>query len=138
MQVGSFRNALFASVAAFGLSFAAPTHASAQVSFGVNIGPAPVCPYGFYGYAPYNCAPYGYYGPEWFSNGGFIGAGPWYRGRPGFYGHVNRGFDPRYGYHGAFPGHNEHFDRGHDFRDFHGNDMHGVHGERRQGGRGPR
>jgi hypothetical protein len=30
----------------------------AQVS--INIGPEPVCPYGYYDYAPYTCAPYGY------------------------------------------------------------------------------
>ena len=31
--------------------------APAQVS--VNIGVAPDCPYGYFDYAPYNCAPYG-------------------------------------------------------------------------------
>ena len=36
--------------------------ASAQVS--VNIGVAPACPYGYFSYAPYNCAPYGYYGRD--------------------------------------------------------------------------
>ena len=74
---------------------AAKSHA--QVSVGVGVGapayPAspdpyyaaapPVCPYGYYGYAPYGCAPYGYYGPNWFVGGLFIGAGPWYR--PGYY-----------------------------------------------------
>jgi len=35
--------------------------APAQVS--INIGPAPVCPYGYFDYAPYDCAPYGFYGP---------------------------------------------------------------------------
>ena len=48
--------------------------APAQVS--VNIGVAPDCPYGYFDYAPYNCAPYGYYGPDWFVGGAFIGAGP--------------------------------------------------------------
>ena len=38
----------------------------------------PDCPYGYYNYAPYACAPYGYYGPGWFTNGLFIGVGPWY------------------------------------------------------------
>ena len=38
--------------------------APAQVS--VNIGVAPVCPYGYFDFAPYDCAPYGYYGPDWF------------------------------------------------------------------------
>ena len=46
--------------------------ASAQVS--IRIGPAPVCPYGYYEGPPYNCAPDGYYGPEWFNGGLFIGA----------------------------------------------------------------
>lgn len=53
-----------------------PSSTPAQVS--INIGPEPGCPYGYYDYAPYNCAPYGYYGPEWFSGGVFIGAGPWF------------------------------------------------------------
>ena len=39
-----------------------PSSAPAQVS--INIGPEPACPYGYYDYAPYNCAPYGYYRPE--------------------------------------------------------------------------
>lgn len=42
------------------------TACSSQVS--VNIGVEPVCPYGYYDYAPYGCASYGYYGPDWFSN----------------------------------------------------------------------
>ena len=63
----------------------APAHkATAQVS--VNIGVAPVCPYGYYEAPPYTCAPDGYYGPEWFSGGIFIGAGPWYHGADHFYG----------------------------------------------------
>ena len=41
--------------------------ALAQVS--INIGAAPVCPYGYFDYAPYNCSPYGYYGPDWFVGG---------------------------------------------------------------------
>ena len=51
---------------------------SAPAQISVNIGAAPVCPYGYFDYAPYNCAPYGYYGPEWFTGGVFIGAGPWF------------------------------------------------------------
>src|SRR5271156_942905 len=75
----------------------AAAYSHAQVSVGVGIGgpvyggygyPAPVCQWGYYGYAPYSCAPYGYYGPSWFNGGLFIGAGPWFRGgvgfRPGF------------------------------------------------------
>src|SRR5258708_24154728 len=71
----------------------------AQVSFGVRVGGSvyfgseygygpPVCPYGYYEYAPYACAPYGYWGPEWFDDGLFIGAGPWchyYYSHPAFY-----------------------------------------------------
>jgi hypothetical protein len=116
-------------------SVAAAPAPHAQISVGIGIGAAPVCPYGYYGYAPYNCAPYGYYGPEWFTNGVFLGAGPWYHGRPGFYGHVDRRFDPRYGYHGPYPRHEEHFDNRRDFHEFHGRDMGGVHGEFRGGHR---
>ncbi len=83
----------------------------------VNIGVAPACPYGYYDYAPYNCAAYGYYGPDWFNGGIFIGAGPWFRGRSGFYGHVDNRYDPRHGYAGPFP------DRGERaFNHFHGNE----------------
>ncbi len=70
---------------------------------GVSIGVAPVCPYGYYDYAPYDCAPYGYYGPDWFSGGLFIGAGPWFHGPRGFYGHVDNRYDPRRGYAGPRP-----------------------------------
>ena len=31
---------------------------------GVSIGVEPGCPYGYFDYAPYDCAPYGYYGPD--------------------------------------------------------------------------
>ena len=63
----------------------AAAYSHAQVSVGIGVGvpvygayayPAPVCPYGYYGYYPYACAPYGYYGPSWFLGGVFIGAGP--------------------------------------------------------------
>lgn len=107
-------------IAAFALLFfSAVPPARAQVTFGINIGPAPVCAYGYYGYAPYRCAPYGYYGPEWFNGGRFVGAGQWHQG-PAFYGHVNRHYDPRYGYHGGYPSHSDHFDSHNDFHDFHG------------------
>ena len=79
--------------------------APAQVS--INIGAAPVCPYGYYDYAPYNCSPYGYYGPDWFNSGIFIGAGPWFHGPRGFYGHVDNRYDPRRGYAGPYPGRGE-------------------------------
>jgi hypothetical protein len=89
----------------------------AQVSIGVNIGPAPVCPYGYFSNAPYNCAPYGYYGPDWFANGFFIGAGPWFHGPEHFWGHVDNRWDPHYGYRGPLP------DRGdRPFYHFHGNE----------------
>ena len=73
----------------------------AQIS--VSVGVAPACPYGYFDYAPYNCAPYGYYGPDWFTGGVFIGAGPWYRGRDRFYGHVDNRWDPHHGYAGPLP-----------------------------------
>jgi hypothetical protein len=75
--------------------------APAQVS--INIGVAPVCPYGYFDYAPYDCAPYGYYGPDWFVGGVFLGAGPWFHGPHGFYGHVDNRYDPHHGYHGPLP-----------------------------------
>lgn len=51
--------------------------ANAQVSFSVQIGTPPVCPYGYYDYPPYPCAPPGFYGPGYFYNGIFLGVGPW-------------------------------------------------------------
>jgi hypothetical protein len=83
---------------------------AAQISFGVQIGAEPVCPYGYYNYAPYSCAPYGYYGTEWFSNGVFIGAGPWFHGGERFRGHVDNHFDPRHGFRGHLPDRDEHAD----------------------------
>src|SRR3984885_16121993 len=93
---------LVASLAlAAGLFFITGAKALAQIS--VNIGAEPGCPYGYYDYAPYSCSPYGYYGPDWFNGGLFIGAGPWFHGRQGFYGHVDNRYDPRNGYHGPTP-----------------------------------
>jgi hypothetical protein len=86
-------------LAALGLMRPAPS----QVAVGVNIGPAPICPYGYFDYAPYDCAPYGYYGPDWFAGGVFIGVGPWFHGREGFHGHVDNRFDPHHGYNGPLP-----------------------------------
>ncbi len=97
--------AAFASL--FVASVPAAPAADAQVSIGIGV--APVCPYGYYDYAPYNCAPYGYYGPEWFNGGVFIGAGPWFHGRRGFYGGVNHAYDPRFGYRGGLPRRGEAF-----------------------------
>lgn len=94
--------AYFALLALATFCFSAATpKANAQIS--ISIGAAPVCPYGYFDYAPYNCAPYGYYGPEWFQGGVFIGAGPWFHGPANFHGHVNNRFDPHHGYHGALP-----------------------------------
>jgi hypothetical protein len=87
--------------AAVGIGFAATPRAEAQVS--VDIGVAPVCPYGYYDVAPYSCAPAGYYGPEWFDGGVFIGAGPWFHGSGEFRGHVNNRFHPDHGYKGPVP-----------------------------------
>lgn len=88
----------------------------------VEVGPEPMCPYGYFDYEPYACAPYGYYGPEWFIGKRFIGAGPWFHGPRGFHGHVDNRFDPHHGYHGAFPERGDvpfnHF-RGNEIRDGH-------------------
>ncbi|MDE3105099.1 MAG: hypothetical protein KGK08_07970 [Acidobacteriota bacterium] len=72
-----------------------------QVGVGVPVygggyayGP-PACPYGYYAEPPYACAPYGYYGPQWFADGVFIGAGPWYGGA---YGGYRRDWDGDRGY----------------------------------------
>lgn len=96
---------------------ASSAHAPAQISVGVGVGVAPVCPYGYFDYVPYDCAPYGYYGPDWFVNGIFIGAGPWFHGPHSFYGHVDNRYDPHYGYHGPVPTRGEHA-----FMGFHANE----------------
>ncbi len=75
--------------------------AEAQVS--VSIGVAPDCPYGYYDAGPYDCAPTGYYGPEWFTDGTFVGAGPWFHGSTEFRGKVDNSFDPQNGYKGSKP-----------------------------------
>ncbi|HEX4155266.1 MAG TPA: hypothetical protein VHY48_06600 [Acidobacteriaceae bacterium] len=96
------RNSLLLSavaLAAFALNV--PSPAAGQII--VNIGPAPICPYGYFDYAPYDCAPYGYYGPDWFVGGVFLGAGPWFHGPRGFAGHVDNRYDPHHGYHGPLP-----------------------------------
>jgi len=106
----------------------------AQVS--IDIGAEPVCPYGYYDYAPYACAPYGYYGPEWFTGGVFIGAGPWFHGHDHFWGHVDNHFDRNDGWHGDYPHRGEHFDAhrapGH-VENFHGNEMRDGHGHSNMG-----
>ena len=124
--------------------------APAQIS--VSIGAAPVCPYGYYDYAPYDCSPYGYYGPDWFHGGVFYGAGPWFHGPAGFYGHVDNRYDPHHGYAGPRPERGvqpfNHF-QGNEARDGRGNVGHegheptnehqgGFSGGGRAGGRPPR
>ncbi len=95
--------------------------APAQVS--ISIGAAPICPYGYYDFSPYNCSPYGYYGPDWFVGGIFIGAGPWYHGPHGFYGHVDNRYDPHHGYAGPYP------ERGaKPYNNFHANEAHDAQG----------
>ena len=112
----SSKKLLLASAATIALC-AATALAPAQISVGIGVGGPPVCPYGYYDYAPYNCSPYGYYGPDWFNGGVFIGAGPWFHGPHGFYGHVDNRYDPHYGYHGPFPEHGAQ-----PFNNFHGNE----------------
>jgi hypothetical protein len=99
-----FAVVMVGAMAGIGYTVAAPK-AEAQVS--VNIGVAPVCPYGYYSVPPYTCAPYGYYGPEWFVSGVFIGAGPWFHGPANFRGHVNNHFHPEHGYKGPMPARGE-------------------------------
>lgn len=109
-----------------------PLRAPAQV----YVGPAPDCPYGYYDFPPYACAPYGYYGPDWFINGIFIGAGPWFHGPRDFHGHVDNHFDTRHGYRGPLPRvgdrrrPSEHPER---MAHFHGNEVHDGHGHGRPG-----
>lgn len=112
--------ALVMSTVALGALAAVP---AAKPQVVVGIGVAPDCPYGYFDYAPYDCAPYGYYGPDWFSGGIFIGAGPWFHGPANFHGHVDNRYDPRHGYHGPMPG------RGaQPFNHFQGNEAHDGHG----------
>jgi hypothetical protein len=126
--VNKFKYLFLIAIAALCVA-ASPQRAQAQIA--VQIGPPPVCPYGYFDYPPYECAPYGYYGPEWFSGGVFIGAGPWYRGREHFWGHVDNRFDRHDGWHGEYPhrgerwGEHHHHDRVEHFR---GNEMRDGHG----------
>jgi hypothetical protein len=102
-----FNCALAVAAVVVGFTAAAPR---AEAGISINIGAEPVCPYGYYDYAPYACAPYGYYGPEWFSGGIFIGAGPWFHGPAGFHGHVDNRFDIHRGYRGPLPNRGDHPD----------------------------
>ena len=126
----NFKMFLITSLSAAAFLFVTPSQAKAQISIGVHIGAEPVCPYGYYDYAPYRCAPFGYYGPQWFSNGVFIGAGPWFHGPEHFHGYVDHHYDPHYGYHGAYPNRGEHADWGHHQgweHNFHGTDGRDEH-----------
>ncbi len=118
---------------ALSAALAGALHATAAPQIGITIGGGPpVCPYGYYDSAPYNCAPYGYYGPDWFNGGVFLGAGPWFHGPHGFYGHVDNRFDPNHGYHGPFP------DRGtQPFNHFQGNEARDGQGHVGDAGHAP-
>ena len=127
--MGKLRFLILAAVAAFCFAISAPR---AQAQIAVQIGPPPVCPYGYFDYPPYDCAPYGYYGPEWFINGLFIGAGPWDHGPHHFWGHVDNHFDRNDGWHGGYPNRGEHWAHEHGapghVEGFHGNEMRDGHG----------
>jgi hypothetical protein len=116
---------LAAAIAAVAFTGAA-AQAKAEVSLGIDLNAAPVCPYGYYDHVPYDCAPYGYYGPEWFAGGAFVGAGPWYHGHDGFLGHVDHHLDPHHGYDGPRPARGELPHPSHSFdhiANFHGTEL---------------
>ena len=132
-----YLKSLALSAAAAALLLTTGTVAPAQIAVGIGV--APVCPYGYFDYAPYDCAPYGYYGPDWFTGGLFIGAGPWFHGPRGFYGHVDNRYDPHNGYHGPMPARGaapfQHF-QGNEARDGNGhvgNAGHDAHAEHSAG-----
>ncbi|WP_236657073.1 hypothetical protein [Acidisarcina polymorpha] len=128
MYVRRLKYAVISAFAGLSVLAAAGKPSEAQVS--VNIGVAPVCPYGYYEAPPYACAPYGYYGPEWFPGGVFIGAGPWFHGPHDFHGYVDNHFHPDHGYHGPIPhpGDRVEVGREHPPANFHGNEMHDGRG----------
>jgi hypothetical protein len=97
------RKLLLGTAIAIGLAIVSTSPAKAAPQVSVEIGVEPDCPYGYYDVVPYACAPYGYYGPEWFVNGIFFGAGPWFHGPRNFHGHVNNRFHPDHGYKGPLP-----------------------------------
>jgi len=123
---------------AFAACLAMSTTPKAQAQVTVQIGPAPDCPYGYYDYAPYDCAPYGYYGPEWFRDGIFIGAGPWFHGPEKFHGHVDNRYDVQHGYRGAMPHRGDKPEpdrRPGKVEHFKGNETHDGHGHVEEGKR---
>jgi hypothetical protein len=96
--------------ALLGILLFAAGKANAQVRVAVGVGPVyetygppPVCTYGYYDNYPYDCAPYGYWGPDYFVDGIFIGAGPWFHGFYGGRGYYGRGYYGR-GYYGRGDG----------------------------------
>ena len=108
-----------AGLATIGLaSMTSPT----QAQINISIGAEPSCPYGYYDYAPYNCAPNGYYGPQWFVGGRFVGAGKWFHGPADFHGTVNNRFDPQHGYKGPAPHPGDHPDPAAKAAHFQGNE----------------
>lgn len=102
------RSTFVAVFLALPLALVQPAHAQVSVAIGIGpvyvypapteVGVPPVCRWGYYSYYSYTCRPYGYYGSDWFYDGVFIGAGPWYRGR---YGHP-WGWASRIGYRGWY------------------------------------
>lgn len=119
--MNTFRYPLLAAAAAICLAATAP---SVRAQVVINVGPPPLCPYGYYDYPPYTCAPYGYYGPQWFLNGIFVGAGPWFHGPRDFHGYVDNHFDPRRGYRGPRPARGARTARPmNSMPHFHGNEM---------------
>jgi hypothetical protein len=111
------------------LLLASAPQAKAGVNVYFGIGVAPICPYGYYAVPPYHCAPFGYYGPEWFVNGVFLGAGPWFHGPIGFRGRVNRRYGPGV-YKGPYPrrGERAHWRR-YRHRNFRGSTWHDYRGK---------
>lgn len=106
-------------LAILGILLLPATYSHAQISIGIGVGGPvygpPACAYGYYGYAPYACAPYGYYGPRWFTNGVFIGAGPWYH-RPYYRPYY------RHSYPGYYYRHDDRGYWGHGDRDYYRHD----------------
>ena len=79
-----------------GICFTASTFKT-QAQVTVNIGAEPACPYGYYDYAPYECAPY------WLLRPGMVFRRRLYWGGPvvpwpgTFDGNVDNHFDPQQG-----------------------------------------
>ena len=125
-------------ITVLGLMLCSAPKAEAGVHVGVQVGVPvvvePACPWGYYPSEPYGCAPYGYWGPDYFVDGVFIGAGPWYHGdddrwwrhhgwryRERWHRDHNRGWNPDHRWHDRDDdrrwGHDR--DRGYDGHDWH-------------------